>query len=429
MSLARGRLTLGAPNTFARDWLLDHHIEDVRASVHRIAGREIRVDVVTIQTDQPSLPGLSPVGEASDRTTVIDRAAEQTVLSEAGDELIWRPNPRYRFQDFVVWPGNRLAHAAAQSVAEKPGDSYNPLFIYGGSGLGKTHLLHAIAHEVLAAGRRVVYVTSETFANELITAIRERRTDQFRSRYRYSEVLLVDDVQFIAGKESTQEEFFHTFDALHQAGRQIVLSSDRPPRAMSTLEDRLRSRFDGGLTADIQPPDLETRTAILQSKAAAQRMDVSPEVLALIAQRVQSNIRELEGALNRVIAYARATGRPPSVESALAAMHEVLDGRPRRQAPISDVVAAVCRYYRVDQRALRGKSRAREIVVPRQVAMYLLREEAGLSLAEVGRELGGRDHTTVLHGANKIETEIEASAEIRRDVISLRELIYREKPR
>jgi chromosomal replication initiator protein len=431
VSLSRTTLVLSAHNTYARDWLLDRHIDDLTATIGRIVGHPIKVDVVAGPGDASRRHG-SARGSAVDATTPDgepDVPADQETqphLPGFAEAPPWRPNPRYRFQDFVVGPSNQLAHAAARSVAEQPGHSYNPLLLYGGVGLGKTHLLHAIAHEALSGGHRVLYVSSETFANDLISAIREHRTDQFRIRYRNADVLLVDDVQFIAGKEATQTEFFHTFNTLHEAGRQVVLSSDRPPRAMALLEERLRSRFEWGLIADIQPPDLETRTAILQAKAAAQPVPIPADVLSLLAQRVQSNIRELEGALTRVVAYSAATHRPLSVDSALSALREVMGGRARRQANMADVVAAVCRFYRVDQHALRGKSRGREIVLPRQVAMYLLRDEAGLSLSEIGRELGGRDHTTVLHGANKIGAEIEASAQLRRDVLSVRDLIHRD---
>jgi chromosomal replication initiator protein len=431
VSLTRRTLVLSAPNTFARDWLLDRHLDDVKASVDRIVGRPIQIDVITGQGESGQPAGGPSATEpemshgASGPEPLAERAT-QAALPGLADDTSWKPNPRYRFADFIVGQSNQLAHAAAESVAEQPGHSYNPLLIWGGVGLGKTHLLHAIAHGAITGGHRVLYVTSETFANDLISAIREHRTDQFRARYRNTDVLLVDDVQFIAGKDATQEEFFHTFNSLHEAGRQVVLSSDRPPRAMSLLEERLRSRFEWGLIADIGPPDLETRTAILQTKAEAQPIPVPAEVLALLAQRVQSNIRELEGALTRVVAYARATKRPLTVDTALSALREVLEGRARRQASTADVVNAVCRFFRVDQRALRGKSRTRDIVTPRQVAMYLLREEAGLSLSDIGRELGGRDHTTVLHGANKIQSEIEESAQLRRDVLSVRDMIYRE---
>ncbi|MBI2940714.1 MAG: chromosomal replication initiator protein DnaA, partial [Chloroflexi bacterium] len=336
----------------------------------------------------------------------------------------WSPNPRYTFRTFVVGSSNNLVHAAARSVAAEPGRSYNPLFIYGGVGLGKTHLLHAIAHEALQKGLAVRYCSTEQFTNELINAIREHRTEDFRNRYRAMDVLLVDDIQFIAGKESTQEEFFHTFNALHEASRQVVISSDRAPKSIPTLEARLRSRFEWGLIADIQPPDLETRTAILLAKAREARAEVGPEVLGFLAQRIQSNIRELEGALTRVVAFARLTNRPLTVETAASAIADLLTPAQRRYIDARQIVDAVGRYYKVSTDALRGKARDAKIVLPRQVAMYLMREETEASLLHIGRELGNRDHTTVLHGCTKIQTEIEANSQLRREVLAIRDLLY-----
>ena len=446
---------LRAPSTFARDWLESRLLADVRESLARIVGRPIQVRVVAgAESWGPEAKedeGEGREREAGDQQEVNGRGARVRgrrrgsrgaeaaagggePKAETGDAETPRdlpapgPQPlvpRYTFATFVVGPSNQLAHAAALSVAERPGQGYNPLFIYGGVGLGKTHLLHAIAHLTQAAGYRTLYVTSEAFTNDLIAAIRgSGRTEDFRRHYRDNDVLLVDDVQFIAGKEATQEEFFHTFNELHGAGRQVVLSSDRPPRAIPTLEDRLRSRFEWGLIADIQPPDLETRTAILQKKAAEQSVAFPPEVITFLAQRIQSNIRELEGSLNRVVAYARTTGRPLNPDTAAAALSDLMANPIRRFIGPPQVVEAVCRFYRVEPRSLRGRARDREVVVPRQVAMYLMREETEASLLEIGRELGGRDHSTVLHGINKVQAEIEADAQLRKDVLAIRELLY-----
>ncbi|MBI2322197.1 MAG: chromosomal replication initiator protein DnaA [Chloroflexi bacterium] len=330
-------------------------------------------------------------------------------------------NPRYTFATFIVGNSNRLAHAAAVAVAARPATAYNPLFIYGGVGLGKTHLLHAIGHEMRRQGRAVTYVSSERFTNDLINAIRMQRTEEFRARYRTADALLIDDIQFIAGKEGTQEEFFHTFNALHEATRQIVLSSDRPPKAMVALEERLRSRFEWGLIADIQPPDLETRLAILRAKAETQPTAVPPEVLDFLARRVQSNIRELEGSLNRVVALAMLSNQQLTIEVARDALLEMHDDRGRPRATPRRVVEVVAEYYGLDVAALRGKKRDKNVVVPRQVAMYLLREVTDCSLQEIGQELGGRDHTTVHHGYEKIAHEINVSNELRRDIFAIRE--------
>ena len=319
-----------------------------------------------------------------------------------------------------------MAHAAAVAVAASPARAYNPLFLYGGVGLGKTHLLHAIAHEVLRRQLKVIYVPSETFTNDLINAIRERRTDEFRGRYRSADVLLIDDIQFIAGKESTQEEFFHTFNTLHEASKQIVVSSDRPPKSIVTLEERLRSRFEWGLIADIKPPDFETRMAILQMKARGQPRPVPGDVLEFVARKVQRNIRELEGALNRIVAYAQVNGRPLTPEVAEMALSDIVTVRARRSITPTKIIEAVGRHYRVDVRALRGKHRAKDVVLPRQVVMFLMREETDLSLVDIGRELGGRDHTTVLHGYEKMRAEIDADAELRTQVLAIKEELYGE---
>jgi chromosomal replication initiator protein len=304
------------------------------------------------------------------------------------------------------------------------GTAYNPLFLYGGVGLGKTHLLHAIGHAVAGQGADVVYVTSETFTNELIESIRQHRTDDFRLKYRGARVLLVDDVQFIAGKERTEEEFFHTFNAIHEAGGQIVLSSDRPPKAMTILEDRLRSRFEWGLIADIQPPDFETRIAILRSKLQGPVIGAVPsDVVVFIAQKVQSNIRELEGSLNRLLAQARHLKQPVTVDLAAEALHDLVAPGPsgRGSTPVA-VVTAVARYFEVSVEELKSKSRHKQIVVPRQIAMYLLREDAHLSTPEVGRILN-RDHTTVLHGLRQVANDIARDGPCRAAVRGIREIL------
>ncbi len=316
-----------------------------------------------------------------------------------------------------------MAHAAAMAVAEQPGQAYNPLFLYGGVGLGKTHLLHAIGHAARARGYRVLYVSSETFTNDLINAIRAKTTDQFRARYRSVDVLLIDDVQFIAGKESTQEEFFHTFNALHSANKQICLTSDRPPREIATLEERLRSRFQGGIIVDIKPPDFETRLAILRSWAEERGVAVPNEVLVYIAEHITSNIRELNGAFNRVVAQALLIGEAITLRQTSEVLHDIIP-TPRAVSPDA-LLRAVAEYYQVDLDDLRGKSRRRTVAHPRQVAMYLLREDAGLSLPQIGDLLGGRDHTTVLHGCEKIARELAQDPHLQRQIEDIRALAAR----
>jgi chromosomal replication initiator protein len=363
------------------------------------------------------------------------RAAERRTLAE-GPDMPNRPrvsaqvaagsplNVRYTFDSFVVGQSNRLAHAASLAVVDRPGNAYNPLFLYGGVGLGKTHLLHAIGHAVVTNGNNIIYVSSETFTNELIESIRQHRMDDFRLKYRNARVLLIDDVQFIAGKERTEEEFFHTFNAIHESGGQIVLSSDRAPRAMTILEDRLRSRFEWGLIADIQPPDYETRVAILRSKLSGAVIGAVPsDVLDFIAEKVQSNIRELEGSLNRLLAHARHMQQPVTVELAARVLHDlVAPGPTGRTVTPSAILFAVGRYYGVNSDELKGKSRHKQIVGPRQMAMYLLREDAHLSSPDIGRLLN-RDHTTVLHALKQVVGDIARDGPCRAAVRGIREVI------
>ena len=330
-----------------------------------------------------------------------------------------RLNPRYRFSTFIVGKSNQFAHAASRSVADAPGHAYNPLFLYGGVGLGKTHLLHAIGHSALDNNLVVLYVSSETFTNEIINAIRYRTTDEFRAKYRSVDVLLVDDIQFIAGKDSTEEEFFHTFNSLYESNKQIVICSDRPPKAIVSLEERLRSRFEWGLQADIQPPDLETRVAILRAKADLMGRKTPDEIINFLAARVQSNIRELEGSLNRLLAYADLQGLPLTSETAKAALASLADDGRARRVSIADILEVVADHYSLKMDDLRGKQRDKHIVMPRQVAMYLMRQETEASLLEIGQALGGRDHSTVLHGWEKINREINENTALRKEITAI----------
>jgi chromosomal replication initiator protein len=308
------------------------------------------------------------------------------------------------------------------AVAENPAHAYNPLFVYGGVGLGKTHLLYAIGNLARQQGKQVMYVTSEEFANELINSIRTHNTQAFRDRYRFIDVLLIDDIQFIAGKESTQEEFFHTFNSLHSQEKQIVISSDRPPKAMSTLEERLRSRFEGGLIADIQPPDVETRIAILRSKAERMRREVSNEILNYVAHQFQSNIRELEGALNRVLAYSDLRGKALTIELCETALTDLIPQHNQFEpGRVVDVVASV---FGISREKLLSRERTREVALPRQVVMYLLREEANISLPQIGEVLGGRDHTTVIYACEKVAVLIERDDQLRKQITQIRETLY-----
>ncbi|HEY0753042.1 MAG TPA: chromosomal replication initiator protein DnaA [Ktedonobacteraceae bacterium] len=365
--------------------------------------------------------GALSANSEEDAGRVNERQSIQPGLFFAGEGVL---NPRYMFSSFITGKSNQLAHAASLAVAENPGHVYNPLFLYGGVGLGKTHLMHAIGHIGEAAGLNVLYVTSEKFTNEIINAIRFQKTAEFRAKYRQIDILLVDDIQFIAGKESTEEEFFHTFNSLHSANKQIIVSSDRPPKAIPSLQDRLRSRFEWGLLADIQPPEYEHRMAILRSKAESLRFALPAAVIEYVARPACSSVRELEGALNRVIAYATLHDAALSVELAVQALENVYGNahsiaRPaisRTMLTARVVLDGVCRYYNIELERMQSKQRDREIVWPRQVAMYLMREETDASLLQIGSALGGRDHTTIIHGCEKVRIEMERDEHLRREV-------------
>lgn len=330
-------------------------------------------------------------------------------------------NPKYVFDSFVVGNSNRFAHAACFAVAEAPSRSYNPLFIYGGVGLGKTHLMQAVGHHILqkSPSMNVVYVSSEQFTNELINSIRDDKTSEFRAKYRNIDVLLIDDIQFLAGKERTQEEFFHTFNALYEANKQLVISSDRPPREIPTLEDRLRSRFEWGLITDIQPPDLETRIAILKKKSQLDGLTVPDDVMNYIAVYIQSNIRELEGALNRIVAYSNFTNRPITLDLATEALKDILPSAPPKKITIEMIQQVVAEYFTINVSDLISKRRTRQLAFPRQIAMYLARELTDSSLPTIGEFFGGRDHTTALHAYDKISREMKSDPVLDRIITEL----------
>ncbi len=417
------RFRVAAPNGFAKDWLENRYRSLIAQTLARIVGYSVNVEFdVREPADDDATQAEQPEGASRPVATKV-RVEPGRVGGEGGGVNL---NARYTFRTFIVGSANRLAHAASLSVAERPGEAYNPLFLYGGVGLGKTHLMHAIGNAVVTRfpRKRVVYATSEKFTNDFITSIQQGRIDDFRARYRKIDLLLIDDIQFIADKERTQEEFFHTFNAIHEDGKQIVLSSDRPPKQITTLEERLRSRFEWGLIADLTAPDLETRIAILRTKAEEQGVRVDAEALEFIARKVVSNIRELEGALNRIVAYASMQGMPISVDLAQAVLTNVLYSPRKRAVTPERIVVAVSDYYDVDVEALRGQKRDRAIVVPRQIAMYLMREETDVSLLRIGAELGGRDHSTVLHACRKIDQEVTRNEELRRELAAVREAIY-----
>jgi chromosomal replication initiator protein len=419
-------LRVAAANPFHVPWLEGRFSARVHAAVAAVVGADVRVEFVAAPFVDGSAararerPRPAPACPPAPLVDGCPPAAVERNGLQLGSPL----NPRYTFDTFVVGKSNQLAHAASLAVVDHPGRSYNPLFLYGGVGLGKTHLLHAIGQALRRRNLNVVYVSSETFTNELIDAIRQHRTDDFRAKFRQPGVLLIDDVQFIAGKERTEDEFFHTFNAVHEAGGQIVLASDRAPRAMTILEDRLRSRFEWGLLADIQVPDYETRIAILRSKLNGSLGELVPHgVVDFIAQKVQSNIRELEGTLNRLVAHALHLKQPVTVELAATALRDLAAAGPATEGASPDaILGAVVRYFGSSIDALKGTSRRREIVLPRQLAMFLLREDARLSAPEIGRLLN-RDHTTVLHGVATVTSDIARNGPCRAAVLGVREVV------
>ena len=423
-----GMVTVYAPNIFTREWLENKYHTVILESLRRA---DTSVQGVRYEVAKPSSMTTRPLGGATVMITKrvgsppVREGRHQpdatTDIYDAESNL----NARYTFESFVVGASSELAYAACQAVGRQPGATYNPLFIYGGVGLGKTHLLQATGNAILRQhGRRVKYLTSEKFMHEMISAISLRATHEFKTKYRAIDVLIIDDIQFLAGKEKTQEEFFHTFNELYEFNKQIIISSDRPPKAIPTLEERLRSRFEGGMIADIGAPDLETRVAILEAKCAQRRLPVPREVLQHIATHVTSNIRELEGALNRVIAASQLNGSPASLESAQSILASVFEQPKRRVVHSERIIETVSGYYRIPVEDLTGKSRRKEIVKPRQVVMYLLRKDHGSSFPTIGATLGGRDHTTAIHACEKIEKELEQDEALREDLTLIRQKLY-----
>jgi chromosomal replication initiator protein len=406
-----GTFVVGVTHAYAKDWLENRLLGTIKRTLSNLAERSVEVKFVVWTPGSKRAEVAEAPQAAAEPMSNIAAYGSQTHL-----------NPKYVFESFVVGSSNRLAHAACLAAAENPARAYNPVFLYGGVGLGKTHLLHAMGNACAGRGLQVLYVSSEEFTNDLINAIQKRTTEAFRDKYRRIDVLLIDDIQFIAGKESTQEEFFHTFNTLHGQDKQVVITSDRPPKAMVTLEERLRSRFEWGLSVDIQPPDFETRQAILRSKADRAGRQVDPHVIELIARRVQSNIRELEGALTRVMAYADLLGQAVTLEIANSALVDLLPRR--RTLTAGQIIQTVADYYHSSIEILTGRDRSKETAWARQVAMYLIREETDSSLPTIGDVLGGRDHTTVMYGCDKVADLVERDDSARKQVIAIREQLY-----
>jgi chromosomal replication initiator protein len=417
LSTEGGSFRIGVPSKLAKDWLEDRFAGLIQETLQAVTGGEVEVDFVVSANGQRE----SALAEIALGPVAVEELPEEPA-AVMPSEL----NEKFKFSSFVVGNNSRFAHAAAKAVADAPGENYNPLFLYGGVGLGKTHLMHAIGHEVRRRfpKKRVVYLTSEHFMNEVIASIQTARMGEFRHKYRTVDVLLIDDIQFLAGKDRTKEEFFHTFNALHEINKQIVISCDRPPKEIPTLEDRLRSRFEWGLIADIQPPDFETRLAILKSKLGSTGGLLSEEVLTFIAHKVQKNIRELEGALTRVLAFAAIHQRQIDEDEAARLLADIIPAGTRRPLTIERIQQTVCDYYNLAPEDMKGKRRDKHIVFPRQVAMYLVREETPSSLPVIGQAFGGRDHTTALHSIEKIANELKEDERLRYELQAIRERLY-----
>ncbi len=403
MSMDSNTITLGVPADFQKGILESRYSYLIKNALRQLTHKDYNIYFST--------PSQTPA-----------KPAVQEYTEDSSSSFL---NPKYTFDTFVIGNGNRFAHAASLAVSEAPAKAYNPLFLYGGVGLGKTHLMHAIGHFVLSQNPslKVLYVSSEKFTNELINAIRDDKNEEFRYKYRNIDLLLIDDIQFIGGKERTQEEFFHTFNALYEANKQIIISSDKPPKDITTLEERLRSRFEWGLIADIAPPDLETRIAILRKKAQLENLDVPDDVMVFIADKVASNIRELEGAMNRVIAYSTLTENKINVDMAIEALKDMFNNSKAVVINSKTIQEAVSRYFHLKTDELKSKRRSRDVSFPRQIAMYLCRDMTDMSLPKVGDEFGGRDHTTVIHACEKISNDMANSAELRRTIEDIKKNI------
>lgn len=395
-------------DSFYRDMIEKRYLSLIRNAVKKVTQKDYIIKIITEEELNPH-PMEPIIASAVDRV----------------DDTANNLNPRYVFSSFVVGNSNRMAHAASLAVAEAPAKAYNPLFLYGDSGLGKTHLMHSIAHYILEQKptTKVLYVTSETFTNELILSIQTNKNEEFRNKYRNIDVLLIDDIQFISKKEGTQEEFFHTFNALHESNKQIIISSDRPPKEIKTLEDRLRTRFEWGLIADIQAPDYETRIAILRKKADSERLSIPDEVTTFIAKSIVSNIRELEGALTRIVAYATLTNQQINFELAQTALKDIFSENKPIEVTIKSIQEVVANYYNIRVEDIQGSKKPKRIAYPRQIAMYLSRKLLDISLPKIGEQFGGRDHTTVIHACSKIEKELEKDCELQKTIFEIEQQI------
>jgi len=424
---------ISVPNTFTKAWLEKKYNDAILKTLRHVSGgavRSISYQVDVRPQSRPAFTDSLPTPMAMPTMAASSVAVREITRTETDARRDYsadsRLNPRYSFESFIVGKGNELAHAAAAAVAENPGVKYNPLFVYGGVGLGKTHLIQAVGHEVLkrSPGAKILYSTCEKFTNEFIHAVKSGNGKEFKDTYRNVDVLLIDDIQFLTGRDGTQEEFFHTFNALHQANKQIILTSDRPPKQIPALEHRLISRFEWGMTVDISSPDLETRIAILETKCKERNYELDSDIIRHIAAVIQSNVRELEGALNKIVAFNQFRNTRPTLENTKQILQSLGPTQGKRNATVKQVIDTVSGYYDVPLVDLLGKCRERRLAFPRQIIMYLMREELSSSYPSIGHEIGGRDHTTAMHAYDKIRRELENDPKVKKDLDLIKQRLY-----
>lgn len=416
-------ITISVPNDFAKRWLEQKYCKAIKSSLEKITEKKIKEIIYKINLEKKEESKEDKKNPGEIKTKIKEEinntpCEQKTNLGNSG------LNPKYSFNSFIIGKANELACAACQAIIKNPGKSYNPLFIYGGVGLGKTHLLQAVGNEFIIMNKKVLYTTSEQFTNNYIDSIKSGRAKEFKNLYRNVDLLLIDDVQFMGGKDGTQEEFFHTFNQLQQGDKQIILSSDRPPKAIPAIEKRLISRFESGMVADIGKPDVETKIAILEKKARERNYILEEEILKYISNSIQNNIRELEGALNKVIAYHEFHNISPNIKTVKNILNDLTNNNQIKPIIPKDIIEVVCQYYNISNKDMLGEKRKKELVLPRQVAIFLMREELSTSYPSIGEELGGRDHTTAIHSYNKINKEKEENEKLNQEIISIKQLLY-----
>lgn len=420
-SFDENKVIICVPNTFTKAWLEKKYHQKISDALENISNQKISEIFYKVEIKKTnSINNLFNKNSNS-----IENQIKADVVKKPSTPVNrFGLNIRYLFENYIVGKGNELAHAACQAVAANPGQAYNPLFIYGGVGLGKTHLLQAVGHAISKRSEKILYITSEKFTNDYVQSIKSGQAKDFKDKYRNVDVLLIDDIQFMGGKDGTQEEFFHTFNELHQADKQIVITSDRPPRSIPALEKRLLSRFEWGMVADVTQPNIETRVAILDSKCKEKNYKLKDDILYYIANNIQNNIRELEGALNRLIAFYEFNNSTPTIDSTKSILSSLINNNKTKSLCASDVLNIVSSFFNVSNKDLLGKSRKKELVYPRQISMYLMRKEVAFSYPTIGQELGGRDHTTAMHAFNKISRELENNEKIKQDIESIKQTMY-----